>query len=174
MHRRPERPAFLPTVSIGTRRWGALGVAALALVLAGCAAEVPAATPSSSAIAPTSSATAQPTDAAPSFNAEGSAEDNIAVFELAVQDVWASDDSVSGRAYLDALSAVGFDKSAMEVTEDYSTVGNRAESIQFSVLWDGDCLVGQVGPATGDPVVAVFPAVEDGTCLVGSTRTIDW
>ncbi len=62
----------------------------------------------------------------------------------------------------------------MQVTNDKTTVGNPAESIQFSVHWGGDCLVGQVGPATGAPVTVVLPALEGGGCLVGETRPIDW
>ena len=50
------------------------------------------------------------------------------------------------------------------------TVGNQAESMQFSVLWDGECLIGQVGPATGDPVTVVVAPTEEGTCLIGKTR----
>ena len=69
--------------------------------------------------------------------------------------------------------AAGFDKSAMQVTSDTSTVGNPAESIQFSVRWGDECLVGQVGPATGTAVTTVLPAVS-GACLVGTTRAIDW
>ena len=62
----------------------------------------------------------------------------------------------------------------MQVTQDQSTVGNAAESIQFSVVWNGECLVGQVGPATGQPVAIVLPVLADGSCLVGETRAIDW
>jgi hypothetical protein len=88
--------------------------------------------------------------------------------------VWASPEQVSGRAYIDALVAAGFDKSAMQVTPDETTVGNPAESIQFSVRWGEECLVGQVGPATGAPVAIVVPILAEGTCLVGETRPIDW
>jgi hypothetical protein len=105
---------------------------------------------------------------------DGSATDNLPLFDQVVASVWASPDSVSGRAYVDALSAAGFDKTAMQVTEDFSTVGNPAESLQFSVLWGAECLVGQVGPATGEPVTAVVPALAEGGCLIGSTRPIDW
>lgn len=91
-----------------------------------------------------------------------------------VASVWASPDRVAGRAYVDALVAAGFDKSAMQVTNDDSTVGNPAESIQFSVRWGDECLVGQVGPATGNPVSVVLPGLADGACLVGVTRPIDW
>jgi len=88
--------------------------------------------------------------------------------------VWATPDNVAGRAYIDALVAAGFDRAAMQVTPDQSTVGNPAESIQFSVRWGDECLVGQVGPATGSPVTLVVPVLAEGTCLVGQTRPIDW
>ena len=106
---------------------------------------------------------------------EGSAADNLPVFAHVVASVWATDDKVRGRAYIDALVAAGFDKSRMQVTRDKTTVGNPAESIQFAVQWDAaECLIGQVGPATGDPVVIVMPALAEGGCLVGDTRPIDW
>ncbi len=137
---------------------------ATALLLAGCAAD------------DTGEPTETPTTAAaPVFDPDGTAEDNLPYFTSIVDQVWAGPDQVSGRAYIDALVAAGFDKSAMQVTEDESTVGNPAESIQFSVLWDGECLIGQVGPATGDPVAVVQSSLLSGTvCLLGETRTIDW
>jgi hypothetical protein len=110
----------------------------------------------------------------PVLHPEGTASGNLPYFASVVASVWAGAGQVSGRAYVDALAAAGFDKGAMQVTNDVSTVGNAAESIQFSVLWDGECLVGQVGPSTGAPVTVVVPAVGDGTCLIGQTRPIDW
>jgi hypothetical protein len=105
----------------------------------------------------------------------GSAQENFAVFRSVTERVWASRDRASGRAYIDALVKAGFAKSAMQVTNDRSTVGNPAESIQFSVRWkDGRCLVGQVGPATGDPVTVVVSGLPGGKCLIGDTRPINW
>lgn len=104
----------------------------------------------------------------------GTAVDNLPVFTAVTDSVWDSADRGSGRAYIDALVAAGFDKTAMQVTNDTSTVGNPAESIQFSVRWGEECLVGQVGPATGEPVTVVVPVLAEGTCLVGETRPIDW
>lgn len=111
--------------------------------------------------------------AAPALVPGGTAADNLPVFASVVDAVWASPQNVIGRAYIDALVAAGFDKSAMQLTPDLTTVGNPAESIQFSVLWQDDCLVGQVGPATGSAVTTVLPALS-GSCLVGATRPIDW
>ena len=115
-----------------------------------------------------------PTESAPALKPEGTAADNLPYFSSIVAAVWAGPDNVSGRAYIDALAAGGFDKAAMQVTNDQSTVGNPAESIQFSVLWAGECLVGQVGPATGSPVAVVLRTVGAGECLIGDTRPIDW
>lgn len=105
---------------------------------------------------------------------EGTAADNLPIFATVTNSVWATPDQVSGRAYVDALVGAGFEKAAMQVTHDQSTVGNPAESIQFSVRWGEECLVGQVGPAIGAPVTVVVPVLAEGTCLVGDTRPIDW
>ena len=81
---------------------------------------------------------------------------------------------MAGRAYIDALVAAGFDKAAMQVTPDETTVHNPAETLMFSVKWGDQCLIGQVGPATGDPATAVVDVTADGLCLIGKTRPIDW
>jgi hypothetical protein len=125
----------------------------------------------SATVAPTPSPTAS---AAGRLVQGGTASENLPLFESVTAAVWASPEQVSGRAYIDALVASGFDKSAMQVTPDETTVGNPAESIQFSVRWGEECLVGQVGPATGTPVAIVVPVLTEGTCLVGQTRPIDW
>ena len=60
----------------------------------------------------------------------------------------------------------------MQVTADTTSIGREADTVQFSVLWGDDCLVGQTG-ATGF-ASEVAPVLGTGTCLVGTTRTIDW
>lgn len=150
---------------------------ALAACTAGATAGDPAATAGGSATVTRESTTSpQPTasPSAPALVADGTAAQNLPLFTEVVASVWSSPDRASGRAYVDALVAAGFDKQAMQVTADTSTVGNPAESIQFSVLWQDDCLVGQVGPATGEPYTVVVPELAEGSCLVGATRPIDW
>ena len=113
--------------------------------------------------------------AEPELVPDGTAEDNLPVFTKVSEEIWATDQRMSGRAYIDALTAAGFDRAAMQVTQDLSTVGNTAESLQFSVRWGEDeCLIGQVGPSTGQVVTAVMPQLAEGRCLVGTTRPIDW
>jgi len=161
---------------------GLLAATAIA-VLAACTPVVPAPTPSGASTAPTTDPTSSGSPSsgrtespapAPVLVPDGTAADNLPYFAAVTAAVWATDSRVAGRAYIDALVAAGFDKAAMQVTSDTSTVGNPAESIQFAVRWGDECLVGQVGPATGDPVTVVLPVVAEGTCLVGQTRPIDW
>jgi hypothetical protein len=141
-------------------------------VLAGCSSEpAPAASPS---VQPTPTTTSSATPSGPELVPDGSAEDNLPLFTLVMERVWDTDAKTKGRAYVDALTAAGFDRAQMEVTRDKSTVGNPAESIQFSVLWNDECIVGQVGPSTKRPTAVVLPELPEGGCLVGDTRPIDW
>lgn len=150
----------------------------LILVLAACGPSPEQPSPSDStseSAAPTTAPTATPTPDGPVLVADGTAADNLPLFAAVTAQVWATDQRGSGRAYIDALTAAGFDRAAMQVTQDQTTVGNAAESLQFSVRWgETECLVGQVGPSTGEPVTAVLPQLAEGRCLVGSTRAIDW
>lgn len=106
--------------------------------------------------------------------ADGSAADNLPLFTAVMTQVAATDARAQGRAYVDALVAAGFPKADMQVTNDLTTVGNPADSIQFSVRWDGECLVGQVGPSTPAPTALVLPLLSGDSCLIGQTRPIDW
>ncbi|WEK59737.1 MAG: hypothetical protein P0Y60_10145 [Candidatus Microbacterium colombiense] len=149
------------------------GSAALMLLigLAACT-DAPSPEPSTS---PSASPTASVTPTAPALVPDGSAEDNLPLFTAVADSVWATGDKGAGRAYVDALVEAGFDRSAMQVTQDASTVGNPAESLQFSVRWGtSECLIGQVGPSTGQVVTAVMPQLAEGRCLIGTTRAIDW
>jgi hypothetical protein len=146
------------------------------LALSGCTGGAPA--PDLASTAPpvaTAPTTAQPTaEPAPTLVPDGSAADNLPYFAQIVAQVAGGQDPVSGRAYIDALTAAGFDKGAMQVTQDESTIGNPAESIEFSVRWGDQCLVGQVGQSITSPVSAVLPGLSAGGCLIGNTRPIDW
>lgn len=154
-------------------------MAASAIVLAGlalaaCAPES-SETPSTSPSANDGSTSTAPTQETPILQPDGSAEDNLPIFSAITGQIWASEERGSGRAYIDALIAAGFDRAAMQVTQDFTTVGNPVESLQFSVRWgEAECLVGQVGPSTGDPVTMIVEQLAEGRCLIGNTRPIDW
>lgn len=154
-------------------RAAAASLAALALIL-GLAACGPQGSPQPSETS-RAEPTASPAPEPPTYHPDGTAEDNLPLFTEITAQVWSTDQRGSGRAYIDALVAAGFDRAAMQVTADQTTVGNPAESLQFSVRWgDAECLIGQVGPSTGGPVTAVMPQLAEGRCLVGNTRPIDW
>ena len=165
----PRRlPAFGSRVTVGA-------LAIVVLCLTACApAPEPSPTPESTA-SETASPEPSPTQEGPVLHPDGAAEDNLPLFEAVTVKVWAESGSSSGRAYIDALVAAGFAKDDMQVTQDLTTVGNAVESMQFSVRWGDDaCLVGQVGPSTGEPVTMVMDQLAEGRCLVGETRPIDW
>ena len=165
----------------------ALAGAVVLPVLAGCtAAPTTVATATSStgeaAVASTAAsaeatpATSAPTSAgdAPILRADLAASDNLAYFDSVNVAVIAADASAGGPAFIDALVSAGFAKSQMEVTADRTTVDLPADSVQFAVLFEDDCLIGQYGPASGGYHSAVGPALGTGGCLVGETRHIDW
>lgn len=148
-------------------------LAAGTAVLAGCTPN-PDPAPSPTRPAASATPTGTPAPEAPVLHPDGSAEDNLALFTLVMNDVWGDSGDVHGRDYIDALVAAGFDKSAMQVTADETSVGNAADAIQFSVRWGDECLVGQVGPSTEVPTAVVLPLLPEGDCLIGKTRSIDW
>ena len=158
-------------------RNGATGVAAIALIsvlaLAGCAQEeTPDPAPTRSA---SGSATPSPMPTAkadPTLDPDGSAEDNLAYFDFVNQSLLAGNAAPGGRGHIDALVAAGFDKAAMQVTPDTTPTRTTADNIEFSVLFKGECLIGQSGLVGYHS--AVVPALGTGSCLVGTTRSIDW
>jgi hypothetical protein len=150
---------------------GCVAAACAVLALVGCTSP-PGPGPTVPA-APTTAPAATPVPA-PMLEPQGTAEENLPVFRDVVEVVAQTDRRHEGRAYIDALVAAGFPRGEMELTPDRTTVGDPADSIQFSVRWSGECLVGQVGPSTPEPVAVVLPLVPTGTCLIGQTRPIDW
>ncbi|WP_363458859.1 DUF6993 domain-containing protein [Microbacterium sp. LMI1x-1-1.1] len=143
------------------------------VTLAACApgsSPAPSEPATSSAAAPSPAGSATPTATAAADSAEARLPDFTSVMDA----VWRDSASVKGRVYVDALVAAGFPKKAMQVTEDETSIGNPADSIQFSVRIGDECLVGQVGPSVAKPTALVMPGLADGACLLGQTRSIDW
>ena len=164
---------------VAARQTAIIGASAALLVvgLPGCAGAPPVVPSSSSSSGAATSAPDAPepsVPAAPALVPDGTAAQNLPFFASIIDVVWASEERGSGRAYVDALVANGFDKARMQVTEDLSTVGNAAESMQVSVVWAGECLVGQFGSATGEPNSTTQALLPGDVCLLGSTRPIDW
>lgn len=166
----PAKPRFAMRPFRLSACAAALGIGVL---LAGCAPQqaTPRPTPTHSSTAqPEAPATPAPT---PTFKPDLAASENQEYFDWVAAGVVAADASAGGPAFVDALTAGGFDKAQMEVTFDRTAVDLEADSIQFSVRLHGKCLIGQAGP--GDNYHSIItPLLGSGACLVGVTRQIDW
>ncbi|MES2092352.1 MAG: hypothetical protein V4531_00885 [Actinomycetota bacterium] len=145
---------------------------ALAFTLAGCApsAPTPSAKPPGSATSATPSRSATPAPT-PGYRPDGTATANKAWFDAVNTKLFAANGAANGRAIIDSLVAAGFDKSAMQVTPDKTSINGGVDSILFSVRIGDSCLLGQSG---GGYSSAVEPALKSGLCLIGKTRAIDW
>jgi hypothetical protein len=143
----------------------------VAFALAGCTGSGPTASPTATAT-PTAASTA--TAAAPALVPGGTAQENLAYFNTVNQATLAANPNAQGRDFIDALVAAGFTKADMQVTVDTTTIGLKANSIQFSVRMGDSCLIGQNGADAGGYSSMVTSVLSSGTCLVGQTRPIDW
>ncbi|MEV1129391.1 hypothetical protein [Agromyces sp. NPDC049794] len=168
------------TSRLGTSAAMALAGATIILATtAGCTATSPAPTPrptptpTGSAPVATGEATPAPSPP-PTLRPTLAAGENRAYFDAVNLAVVAANPSAGGRDFIDALVAAGFDKSQMEVTADRTTVDLEADSVQFAVLFQGECLIGQYGSGSGGYQSALQPPLGTGGCLVGDTRPIDW
>ena len=170
------------TGSTGIRRRGAaaltavLAAGALALVLTGCVPEsTPTATATSSA--PTVSETPTPTasDAPPpALVPNGTAAENKPYFDyLNNQAIAAAGGQPDGPAFINSLRAGGFVVEVMELTPDITTVGVKADSVQFSVRAPDACIIGQWGTVGGYTSIIAAP-LSTGKCFIGQTRPIDF
>ncbi|WP_241979844.1 DUF6993 domain-containing protein [Cryobacterium glaciale] len=128
-------------------------------------------TASSGSATPEASATPEPD---PTLLPTGTAADNLVYFNFLAAAVTKANPAADGRAYIDALVAGGFDRAAMEVTFDRTQADLAADAVQFSVRFAGECLIGQIGPASDGFHSVVAPILSTGLCLVGGTRQIDW
>jgi hypothetical protein len=151
-----------------------LALAATTVMLALAACTSPAAQPTTQ---PTPSAvpseTPEPVEP-PALQPDGTAADNLAYFDSIAGSVLEAAPDASGEAFINALVAGGFAKADMEVGFDRTSVDLAADSVQWSVRFNGECLIGQFGPASGGYHSIVTPILATGSCLVGATRPIDW
>ncbi|MHC5795763.1 DUF6993 domain-containing protein [Lacisediminihabitans sp. FW035] len=153
------------------RRVFAAPVLVLAFALAGCtsATPTPSATSTSSSASPSRTATPAP---APSYRPDGTAQANKAWFDSVNTKFFAANSGANGRAIIDSLVSAGFDKAAMQVTPDRTSINGGVDSILFSVKIGDSCLLGQHGG--GGYSSAVEKALTSGLCIIGKTRPIDW
>jgi hypothetical protein len=152
----------------------ALAMVALATALVGCTPTAPVAkSTASDNLSPSSAPTPTPTPTPkPAFVPGGTAEQNKAYFDSVNSALIASNGTADGKTIVNTLVAAGFDKAAMQLTPDKTSIGVAADSVLFSVRLGDGCLIGQRGPAGYSS--SIGPALTGGSCLVGKTRTINW
>ena len=158
---------------MGSRRFAALAGVAVALALTGCVQSSPAPSPAkpTTSVVPTASPSATPS-AAPTLAADGTAQQNLAYFDLVNLKLFASNGGANGRTIIDNLVTAGFTKADMQVTPDKTSINGNVDSILFSVRFGEQCLIGQHGG--GGYSSTVQAALAGGTCIVGRTRAINW
>ncbi|WP_308464903.1 DUF6993 domain-containing protein [Rathayibacter soli] len=147
---------------------------ALALALCGCtgAPTTPPASPTTS-ITPTATPSTTPTPD-PTLRADLGAAENLAYFDFVNEKTLAAHPQPVGRDFIDALVAAGFSKPDMQVTADKTTINLVPGSIQFSVRFNGQCLIGQYGADGVGYHSEVTKLVSTGNCLIGDTSPINW
>jgi len=101
----------------------------------------------------------------------GTAEENRPLFDAVSSAVVAADPDAGGRALVDALLGAGFDREAVEVTDDTTAIGGKADSVQFAVRASDACIIGERSASGYASMVA--PVLGTGRCLVGKTRAVN-
>jgi hypothetical protein len=153
---------------------GAAALIAISYMLTGCAASAPGPQASGKATQATGVTPPAAPAPSPSLRPALSAGENLSYFDSVATAVLAADPKAAGKAFIDALAAGGFDKGQMEVTFDQTATELDADSIQFAVRFNEECIIGQTGPASKGYHSMVAPILGSGKCLVGATRQIDW
>jgi hypothetical protein len=147
-----------------------LAVPVVTLGLAACSSPAPSPTKSSSSA--TSSAPAPVPSVVPTVDPKGTAKDNLGYFDYVNRRTIAANPTPNGQQFIAALAAAGFMKADMQVTADKTTINLQPGSLQFSVLINGGCLVGQFGTDIGGYHSEVVPVLDTGKCLIGNTVPI--
>jgi hypothetical protein len=153
------------------RRLALVALAAAATIaLAGCTPNEPMPTPTT-----TKSSTATPTPTPTpelTLDPTGTAEENLPFWKHLVEKMQATYQMVDGAIMIQSLVDNGFNKADMELTPNETAIGERADSVIFSVRFDGQCFVGQIFPDRWNATLQ--PLLGTGKCLVGNTRPIDF
>lgn len=118
--------------------------------------------------------TGPPTAAVPTLDPSQKAQENVLFFDHINRQTLAANPEAKGQDFINGLINAGFNRNAMEVTEDFTSINLKANSIQFSVRMIDACLIGQNGPDSNGYNSIISPILATQTCLVGKTRPIDW
>lgn len=110
---------------------------------------------------------------APTMLPGGTVLANHDFFDYVNKKLFAGNSKPGGKAIIDNLVKAGFDKAAMQITPDKTSVLRLdADSIVFSVRIGPECLIGQISGHGYHSTIG--PVLSEGLCLAGKTRPIDW
>lgn len=123
---------------------------------------------------PAPSADAETPDSDPAvLRPDADAESNRAFFQSALSSAWNGPERARTAAYTRALIDAGFDPAAMQATADRTAIGHDVDAIEVSVLWQGECLIGQASLARNVLTTTVLDPIDDESCLIGRTVPIE-
>jgi hypothetical protein len=146
----------------------------LVFALAGCVQSTTVAPSVAPTLLPTPSASSSAASAVPTYDPNGTAQDNLAYFDKVGHALLDNNPTANaqGETIVNWFVAHGFNKANMEVTPDKTSIGLAAWNIEFSVKFGTSCLLGQAGNVGFQS--AVVPVLATGKCLIGQTRAITW
>ena len=137
----------------------------LATVLAGAGCTSPATPPPVEKNATVSDTPAvEPAQSRPEFYPGGSAEENLPIFELTLEESGAGAPRADIAVILEGLVQVGFERDSLSHTAPTSKVKLPADSISIAVEVGNDCLIGQFSEEW--LAVAIAEPTPTG-CLIG-------
>ena len=145
---------------------------AVILALAGCSVASPKSSPAPATSGVPGAVPTSTSTPVPAYDPTGNASANLAYFVAIGHAKFSDHPDITGRTIVDDLVAAGFDKKAMEITPDKTSIGLQAWNIEFSVKLNGTCLIGQAGNVSFHAFATTVLA--SGHCLIGKTRKIDW
>jgi len=108
----------------------------------------------------------------PTLLKDGTATQNKPFFDFVNERTLRGHHDPVGADFIAGLAAAGFAKKDMQVTADKTSIGLTPGSLQFSVLWQHECLIGQYGADIGGYHSEVAAPLQTGKCLVGDTVPI--
>ncbi len=147
-------------------RWSVAVVAAVSLILTGCAAA-----PTETPVTPTPTSTVL-SEKSPEFDPDGSAAINKPYFDWVILTYLVGKPKYNDESLVSALVAAGFEKDSIEITPSTTGTNLAADSITVAVAMGDNCLIGQ-RMRNDEYASSVEKLLSSGTCLVGETQPIN-
>lgn len=153
-----------PIVRGDVRSVALAAMLAASLALTGCSAAN-----SNSGSSSTTTPLANPTfSAPPTFNASGTAQENLPFFAFTVQQAIAGNSSVETGSVAKALGVSVFATKGIQYNSERTAAGLASDTSFVAVPFAGKCLVAQFGPAIEGIRALVMDPLKQGGCLVGT------